>query len=121
MNKTTLITIKIIKIIHVIDVECVKALYKAPIPIIGANNTILSNIITSIWTCVISFVVRVINEAVENLLNSVFEKLSTFLKTAFLKSLATPAPTRDDRNAELIAAIEPIKAIPNIIKPDLSI
>ena len=69
-------------------------------PSLEQIKTIRSNIIINICTCVISFVVRVINEAVENLLNSVLEKLSTFSKTAFLKSLATPAPTREDKKAE---------------------
>ena len=45
---TSVMTMRIIKIIHVIDDECVKALINAPIPIIGANNTILNNIIINI-------------------------------------------------------------------------
>ena len=57
----------------------------------------------------------------ENLLNSLLEKLSTFLKTARLKSLANPAPTREERNADAIAANEPSKAMPNIFNPDIKI
>lgn len=38
-----------------------------------------------------SFVVLVMSDAVENLSNSSIEKLSTLENTSFLKSLATPA------------------------------
>ena len=94
---TPKITIKTIATIHVILGELLMALINAPIPMIGAKAMILNIIIETIWTCVTSFVVLVIKDAVENFENSSFEKLSTFSKTSFLKSLATPAPKRDEQ------------------------
>ena len=54
------------------DIETLlsKARMIPPIPMIGAKKTIRTIITVTIWICVISFVVRVINEAVENLSNS---------------------------------------------------
>ncbi len=51
----------------------------------------------TICTWVTSLVERVISEAVENLSNSVLEKLSTFLKTSRRISRATPAAVRAAR------------------------
>ena len=107
--------------IHVIDGDSFKTLIKAPIPIIGAKHTIRKSIIVTICTWVISFVVRVISDAVEKWLNSSLEKLSTFSKTSFLKARATPAPTFVAKKATEIAATVPSKAIPNIFKPVLKI
>ena len=47
-------------------------------------------------------------------MNSVLEKLSTFLNTAKRKSLATDAPSFDAKNATQIEATAPSKAIANI-------
>ena len=52
---------------------------------------------TTICNCVTSLVERVISEAVENWLNSVLEKLSTFSNTARRTSRAIPAAVRADR------------------------
>ena len=68
-EKATAMTPKITRIttaiIQAIEGESVKTLIKAPIPIIGAKQTIRKSIIVTFCTWVISFVVRVINEAVE--------------------------------------------------------
>ena len=105
------------KIIHVIDGEFLTAFIIPPIPLIGASIHILTIITRTIWIWTISFVLRVIKEAVENLLNSLLEKLSTFLNTAKRKSLATAAPSLDAKNATQIEATAPSKAIPNIWIP----
>ena len=112
------ITNKTKPIIQVIDGVLLKALIKAPIPIIGAKHTIRMNIITTICTWVISFVVLVISDAVENLLNSSFEKLSTFSKTSRRNNLETPAPTLLAKNPQATAHTVPANAIANIFNPD---
>ena len=63
----------------------------------GANQTMRIIMMTTIWICVISFVDRVISEAVENLSNSVLEKLSTRWNTFRRRSRANPAAVRADR------------------------
>ena len=75
------------------------------------------NIITTIWTCVISLVVLVINDAVENLLNSSFEKLSTFLKTSPRNNLEIPEPILLAKNPQAIAQTVPARAITSILIP----
>ena len=51
----------------------------------------------SIWIWVISFVDLVIREAVENLSNSVFEKLSTLSNAISRRFFASPAAVFADR------------------------
>ena len=53
--------------------------------------------ITTIWIWVISLVVRVINEAVENLSNSELEKSWTLSKTFLRRSRASPAAVLEDK------------------------
>jgi hypothetical protein len=64
-----------------------------------------------------SFVHLVINEAVENLSNSVKEKDSTFVKTEFLKSIEKPADTLEEIKRAIIWHIIPPKAIASINPP----
>ena len=52
---------------------------------------------TTICTCVMSLVERVINEAVENSLNSARENRITFSKTSWRRFRPRPAATRADR------------------------
>ena len=51
----------------------------------------------TIITWVMSLVVRVISEAVENWSNSALEKLSTLWNTLWRRSRASPAPVVADR------------------------
>ena len=68
-----------------------------PSAMTGAKKTILNSMTSSIWICVMSLVVRVISEAVENLSNSALEKLSTRWKSWSLKLRPTAEATRDAR------------------------
>ncbi len=88
-----------------------------PIPMIGAYSTIRSIIAVTIWICCISFVLRVISEAVENLLISAFEKPTTFENVFSLKSLPIPAPTFEAAYPTTTAAISMMAAKPNILPP----
>ena len=96
-------------------------LIKPPIPTIGAYTTTLNNIAIKFCICCISFVLRVISDAVENALNSSMEKPKTFLKTLFLRFCPNLAATLDDKYIIIIAAIILINAIPNICIPVNSI
>ena len=61
-------------IIHAIELSLeVKTLTKPPIPIIGAYTTTLNSKVINCCICCISFVLRVIREAVENSLSSAVE------------------------------------------------
>ena len=61
-------------IIQAIDVfPPAKSLKNPPIPIIGAYTTTLNSIVINCCICCISFVLRVISDAVENSLNSFVE------------------------------------------------
>ena len=71
----------------------------------------------SICTCVTSFVVRVMSDAVENLSNSVLEKLSTLRKTSLRICFATPDETRDAKKPTSTAASTPSSAMPSISRP----
>ena len=64
-----------------------------------------------------SFVLRVISDAVENLFNSPVENLSTFLNTFSLKVLPSFAATLADNSIIEIADIILIKATPSICNP----
>ena len=68
-----------------------------------------------------SFVLRVINDAVENSLNSLFEKLNTLLKTFSLKVLEIFAPTLFDKNIITTADDMLISANPSIFRPVINI
>ena len=108
-------------IIHAIDVSVFKTFSTPPIPSIGAYNIILTNITVKFCICWISFVLRVISDAVENLSNSTFEKLTTFLNTSLRRLRPIPAPTLEPINPTTIVANKLISAIPSIAAPDLNI
>jgi hypothetical protein len=59
----------------------------------------------------------VMSEAVENLLNSTKEKLSTCEKTLFLTSLAKPVAILEAKKPTPTVQIAPIKANNSIQKP----
>ena len=65
-----------------------------------------------------SFVLRVIKDAVENSFNSAFEKLITFLNTLSLKVLPNLAATLEDKNIIETADIILTSATPSIWNPD---
>ena len=124
INVRTIIKIQIIAkpIIQAIDASLLNnTLINPPIAIIGAYTTTLNKIVNSIWICCISFVVRVIKDAVENPLNSSVEKLNTFLNIFSLNVLPSLAATLEDNSIIEIALIIVIDAIPNICKPDIKI
>ena len=58
----------------------------------------------SVWICVMSLVVRVMSDEVENLSNSGFEKSSIFLKTSLLSTLQTPEDIRAERKLTITVA-----------------
>ncbi len=58
------------------------AMMMPPIAMTGARIIMLSAIITTIWTCWTSLVLRVMSEAVPNWLTSVCENVSTLRKNA---------------------------------------
>jgi len=107
--------------IQVIDGAILLALITAPIPIIGAESTILKRIITTICICCMSLVERVIREEMEKLLNSSIEKLSTFLNTALLRSFENPVPIFAERYPPITAANAPPRVIKIIVTPVLQI
>ena len=74
---------------------------------------------TTIWIWVISFVERVISEAVENLSNSVLEKLSTFWKTLRRRSRANPAAVRAARKPTVIVQAPESRVTSSISPPML--
>ena len=71
----------------------------------------------TICTWVTSLVERVISEAVENLSNSVLEKLSTFLNTALRMSRAAPAAVRAARKPVAIVHAPPSSETSSIMPP----
>ena len=71
----------------------------------------------SIWICWISFVLLVIRDAVENLLNSSLVNPMTFRYTSFLKSWATVAATRAEKKVTSTEAIIPSSASRSILPP----
>ena len=73
------------------------------------------------WIWVISFVVLVIREAVENLSNSLLEKLSTFLKISALMVRAEPALIFAARKLTRMVAVTPQMVINIITRPPLKI
>ena len=93
VNINTRIAITATAIIHSIPDFVFATFMIPPIPTIGAYSTIRSITAVTICICCISLVLRVIRDAVENLLISAFEKPTTFEKVFSLKSLPTPAPT----------------------------
>ena len=108
-------------IIQLIDRFVLKAFIIPPIAINGAKNTILSIITIICCICCMSLVLRVISDAVENLSNSTFEKLTTFLNTSLRRLRPIPAPTLEPINPTTIVANKLISAIPSIAAPDLNI
>ena len=61
-----------------------------------------------------SFVLRVIRDAVENSLSSAVEKLRTFLKTLSLKVFPSFAATLDEHSIIVTAHVILISAMPSI-------
>ena len=55
-----------------------KAITTPPTPMIGAYRSVRGTMTKRNWICVISFVVRVMREAVENWSNSPLENEATF-------------------------------------------
>ena len=66
-----------------------RAMMTPPTMRMGAETIIDSAVTTTIWTCCTSFVLRVISEAVPNLLTSTCEKVWTARKTALRMSRPT--------------------------------
>jgi len=64
-----------------------------------------------------SFVVRVIKDAVENLSNSAFENCSTLVKIPLRRSCASPAATRAEKKPTAIANNTLASAISSIQPP----
>ena len=114
-----MITITASTIIQSSPVSVFKTLMIPPIASTGAYITILNIITVTICTCWISFVLLVINEAVENLSISVLEYDTTLLNTLFLSVIPTLAANIDASNPAKIEAIIPITAYPNIVRPFL--
>ena len=111
-----------IPIIHAIELSlCLKTLKNPPIPIIGAYTNTLNRIAINPCICCISFVERVINDAVLYSENSLFEKLNTFLNTFSLKVFASLAATLADKHIIEIADTMIINDIPNIFNPAIII
>ena len=109
-------------IIHAIEASLLnRTLINPPIAIIGAYTITLNKIVSNICICCISFVLRVIKDAVEKPLNSSVEKLNTFLNTFSLKVLLSLAATLADNNIIVTAEIIVIAAIPSICNPAIKI
>ena len=72
--------------IQVMDASVFSTFSTPPIPRIGAYKTIRNNMVNTICTCWISFVLLVIRDAVEKLSISLLEKDNTFRYTLFLRS-----------------------------------
>ena len=105
-------------IIHAIELSLlVNTFIKPPTPIIGAYTTTLNNIVINCCICCISFVLRVINDAVEYWFNSLFENVNTFVNTFSLKSLPNLAATLDENNITNTAETIVIAATPSICIP----
>jgi len=92
-----------------------------PMPKMGAKQRNLSPIMIIFCTCVISFVVRVMREAVEKISNSAAEKLSTLAKTSRLVLRETPAEILAAKYPAPIIAITPNNDRSSIIPPVLII
>ena len=71
----------------------------------------------TICTWVMSLVVRVIREAVENLSNSTLEKLSTLEKVSLRISRAAPAAVLDARKPTAIVLAPPTSETSSINPP----
>ena len=105
-------------IIHAIELSLwFNTLKNPPIPIIGAYTRTLNSIAINPWICWISFVERVIKDAVLYSENSLFENLSTFLNTFSLNVFASLAATLADKHIIEIADIIIINDIPSIFNP----
>lgn len=97
------------------------ALMSSPIPIIGAKHVILRIMTVLICTVMISFVERVISEAVENCSVSAAENAVTCLKSAERMSREDFAAMRDANKADVIAQTMLPAATVIIIRPVLLI
>ena len=119
---TAIISITAKAITHAIErVPVLITLITPPIPIIGAYTNTLNNIVINCCICCTSFVLLVINDAVENWLNSAVEKLNTFLNNFSLKVLPSLAATLDDKNIIVTAESILINATPAICNPTIRI
>lgn len=93
------------------------AIMTPPIAMIGALTTILRVIRTTIWTWVMSLVVRVMSDAVPSLSNSRREKRSTREKTFSRRSRPKPVEVLEDRYPAPMAQAIPMKATRSIRPP----
>ncbi len=73
--------------------------------------------VTSICSCMTSFVVLVMREAVEKLSSSLPEKPSTRSKTAWRRSRAKPEPTLDDMRPTRTVAAAPSRVRRSMVPP----
>ncbi len=88
-----------------------------PMPIMGAKKNVLIKTTTSICICVISFVVLVISDAVENLSISTLEKLRTLANTSLRKLRESPAATLEPKKPTPTIQMALIIDMSNIIIP----
>ena len=93
------------------------AFCRPPIAIIGAINASLSSIIDVVWICWMSFVERVISDAVENLLKSAKEKLSIRSNNFNRNFCAIPVAIRAAKKPTTIEQNPPAAVTKIIIKP----
>ena len=99
----------------------VKTFINPPIPTIGAYTTTLNNSVISCCICCISFVLRVIKDAVENWFNSLLEYPITFLNTLSRSVFPNLAATLEENNIIITAEIILTRAIPSISNPVINI
>ena len=93
------------------------AIMTPPTAMMGALTTILRVIRTTIWTWVMSLVVRVMSDAVPSLSNSRREKRSTREKTFSRRSRPKPVEVLEDRYPAPMAQAIPMKATRSIRPP----
>ena len=97
------------------------ALIIPPIPIIGANSSVLNIIPIMLCIWFTSFVVRVISDDLDILFSSWFENFSTFLNIFSLRSFAYEDDTLLEKYATIMMAITDIATISSIMSPVLYI
>jgi len=103
--------------IQLIEGAVARAFCSAPTAIIGAIKTIRKIMVRVICICWTSLVDLVIREAVENLLNSETEKLSTLVNTSCLISRAKPVAILEAKKPTRTAQIAPSNVTTNINQP----
>ena len=106
-------------IIQTMEVVVFITLKIAPIPIIGANNTIRNTMVKTIWICCTSFVQRVISDEVENWFISALENPTTLWNSLPLTSLAVYAASLEESKPTNMLTSIISTANPSILNPML--